>query len=70
MGTYSTWEFYETFGGWPEPGETFPDDPDAARDAREDLEPEFAGPASPEELLFEQGWDEEGDRIADETEGT
>lgn len=21
MGTYSVWEFYEAFGGWPEPGE-------------------------------------------------
>lgn len=47
MGTYGTWEFYETFGGWPEAGETYPDDPDAARDAaREDAltEVEHEGP--------------------------
>lgn len=36
MGTYDTWTFYETFGGWPERGEAYPSDPDAARDAAED----------------------------------
>lgn len=33
MGTYGYGEFLETFGGEPEPGETFPDDPDAVREA-------------------------------------
>lgn len=32
MGTYSTQEFIDTFGGLPEPGETYPDDLDAVRD--------------------------------------
>lgn len=33
MGTYSFWDYYETFGGTPEPGDTYPDDQDALRDA-------------------------------------
>lgn len=32
MGTYSTAEFMEVFGGLPEPGETYPADPDALLD--------------------------------------
>lgn len=36
MGTYSTQEYLDTFGGMPEPGETYQDDPDAARDAMEE----------------------------------
>ncbi len=38
MGTYSFWDYYETFGGLPEPGETYPDDPDALRDMMEEEE--------------------------------
>lgn len=33
MGTYSYSDYLDTFGGPPEPGETYPDDPDALRDA-------------------------------------
>lgn len=33
MGTYSYDEFLSTFGGPPEPGETYPSDPDALIDA-------------------------------------
>lgn len=37
MGTYSWQEHVDLFGGLPEPGETYPDDPDALRDqAKED----------------------------------
>ncbi len=36
MGTYSFGEYLDTFGGMPEPGETYPDDPDALRDALEE----------------------------------
>jgi hypothetical protein len=36
MGTYSYLEYLETFGGPPEPGETYPDDPDALRDMLEE----------------------------------
>lgn len=36
MGTYSFGEYLDTFGGMPEPGETYPDDPDALRDEIED----------------------------------
>lgn len=36
MGTYSTSEYMDIFGGLPEPGETYPDDPDAVRDAVEE----------------------------------
>jgi hypothetical protein len=43
MGTLSFWEHYETFGGMPEPGETYPDDPDAARDERDDLREQCDG---------------------------
>lgn len=35
MGTYTYGEYLETFGGTPDPGETYPDDPDAARDERD-----------------------------------
>lgn len=40
MGTYSYGEYLDTFGGPPEPGETYPDDPDALRDRlrEEDME--------------------------------
>lgn len=33
MGTYSSDEYLDTFGGLPEPGETYPADPDTVRDA-------------------------------------
>lgn len=36
MGTYSTQEYLDMFGGLPEPGETYPDDPDAVCDELEE----------------------------------
>jgi hypothetical protein len=38
MGWYSSSEWLETFGGPPEPGEAYPDDPDALRDRIEEDE--------------------------------
>lgn len=38
MGTYTTSEFMDAFGGLPEPGEAIPDDPDALRDQAEERE--------------------------------
>ena len=35
MGTYTTQEYLDMFGGLPERGETYPDDPDILRDMEE-----------------------------------
>lgn len=41
MGTYDAGEWLETFGGLPEPGEAYPADPDAVRDAYEEAQREL-----------------------------
>ncbi len=69
MGTYSFGEYLDTFGGMPEPGETYPDDPDTAREALEEEEraaamdaAEFNDPREQDRLSAESDLREEYSR--------
>lgn len=55
MGTYSYSEYLETFGGPPEPGETYPDDPDAARNALE----EYTANDAAADAAIDRAWQED-----------